>query len=161
MTFTYTILVNTYLFTKPVYILLKKNQSLRNNDDFVKMKRVAIKQWILSTVAVGTTIMAMILIILLGLQELFGTFDVFISTLAIIGMYDWNSWMTDYCFDCCFVCKKGTAKSKAEVNPSSPTMNTDEPNFKDAQSNEPKLDTMATSADIEIVTIDDMESTRL
>ena len=97
---------STYLFTKPLYTLYKTSKSLSKvedkTDNYLYLKKIAMKQWILSIIAVGSSMLSLIGVLLYGLPQLFGTFDYLISTLSIIGMYEWNVWMTS----CeCSLCK--------------------------------------------------------
>ena len=95
------IICSTYLFTKPLYTLYKTSESFSKNvdktDNYLYLKKIAMKQWILSIIAVGTSMVSLIGVLLYGLPQLFGTFDYLISTLSIIGMYEWNDWMISPC----------------------------------------------------------------
>lgn len=92
------IVLNTYFFTQPLFVLYRDTKALPATviiDDLSYLKRIAVKQWILSFIAVMTTLLTIVSNVFTNLPEIFATFDMLISTLSIICMYEWNSWITD------------------------------------------------------------------
>ena len=99
------IIVNIYFFTKPWYVLAQ------SEDEHFSLKKIVIKYCILSAICVGSTPMIVIGYSIIGIPELFVTFHVMMSSLAIIAMYEWNFWITD-CNVLCICCRCVNRKSK-------------------------------------------------
>ena len=75
-------ITNAYLFTKPLLLLRKESQDKNGS-----LKILAVKQWVLSLVAVISTIIALICGGLMGLAQVFITADIIISTVSVIASF--------------------------------------------------------------------------
>eukprot|EP00483_Globobulimina_turgida_P001855 UN01857 len=99
-------LVNTYLFLRPIIALSKisKLGSNKDNDINKQLKKVAIKQFILSCIASGSTILDIVLATLFWLHQVWACLDVVLTTFSIILMYKWNDQIVDKLFHICCIC---------------------------------------------------------
>eukprot|EP01083_Nonionella_stella_P025649 70662_1 len=103
-----TALITTcYLFLKPILKLqsvLNKTASdtdHRRMAEMMELRNVAIKQCILSIIAVSTTLITVVLVGIAGMRHLFGSIDINLSILCIILMYRWNKKAVQTIFPCC------------------------------------------------------------
>ena len=72
-------ITNAYLFTKPLLLLRKESQDKNGN-----LKLIAVKQWLLSIIAMVSTIISFICVGLMNLPQVFITSDIIITTLSVI-----------------------------------------------------------------------------
>ena len=111
--------VNTYLFLKPIYLINQMVKEAANDNSHVivnkndhkkselKLKQIAIKQFILSITAMISTMIAYPGIIIFELAQVWGSIDTVISTFCAILMYKWYdelAWKLFGSFCCC--CRK-------------------------------------------------------
>ena len=113
------LIINTYLFVKPIYLINKMVEE-RNNDNChvivdvakqreseMKLKRIAIKQFILSATAIASTFIAYPGIIIFEMAQVWGSIDTVISTFCCILMYKWYdefAWKLFKRLCCCCCC---------------------------------------------------------
>eukprot|EP01084_Bolivina_argentea_P259431 437734_1 len=108
-------IVNTILFSRPLFQLHKKRQSTnQKRTNTVNFKYVAIKQCILSLIAVLSTIFALLVVSMLNLYVICISFDYVISTSCIILMYSWNSSIIDK-ICCCKINSNKTQKINVDL----------------------------------------------
>ena len=99
--------INIILFTKPLIYLYQT----RNNDKF---KTVAIKQCILSFIAISSSVIALVCVATFNIYVFVINADVIISILCIILMYHWNAYITDKLLCCCIKCCGNLIKAKED-----------------------------------------------
>ena len=114
------LLVNTYLFVKPIYLINQMMKQTVNDKSHVivdpkqeklselKLKQIAIKQFLLSLTAMISTMIAYPGIIMFELAQVWGCIDTVISTFCIVVMYRWHNELTWKLFNkfCCCCCRK-------------------------------------------------------
>eukprot|EP01084_Bolivina_argentea_P137940 242930_1 len=89
---------NSIIFVRPVFNSLQ----LSPRNDNIKPKAIACKQCILTIIAVFSSIIAIIGIeIFHDIVPVFVGFDIIVSTLSVILMFEWNSFITSKIFVCC------------------------------------------------------------
>ena len=114
----------------------------REKKSELKLKQIAIKQFLLSLTAMISTIVAYPNIIIFELPQVWGSIDVIISTFCVMLMYRWYddlAWKIFKTVCCCCCCKKwmqfhqdmieleGSVKAGADVEKkSSVNTNTDD-----------------------------------
>ena len=111
--------INTYLFLRSIYLLNQMDKEVGNDNSHVivhkndhqkselKLKKIAIKQFILSLTAMISTMIAYPGIIVFELAQVWGSIDTVISTFCVILMYKWYdelAWKSFGLFCCC--CKR-------------------------------------------------------
>ena len=104
-------IINLILFITPLIMLssLIKDDSVSTHS----LKNLTKKQCILSIIAVLSTIFALVGMLLIDSQQIFIPFDMVVSLIAIILLYQWNSTITNGLFCCCLQSdssKNGKAK---------------------------------------------------
>ena len=117
--------ISTYLFVKPVITLNKQIKRIMMNSvttssdsehdnentirDTKRLRHVAIKQCILSMIAIGSTMIGAVLTVLFHLHQTWASLDVVISTFCVVLMYKWYSKLTKKLFQmfccCCSCCE--------------------------------------------------------
>eukprot|EP01084_Bolivina_argentea_P242482 406760_1 len=114
------LLVNTYLFVKPIYLInqmMKETvkdkshivvDSKKENCTELKLKQIAIKQFLLSLIAMISTIIAYPGMILFELAQVWGIIDTVLSTFCVILMYRFYDKLAWKLFKqlCCCCCRK-------------------------------------------------------
>ena len=87
---------NTILFVRPLFAL---NKITGKDDD---LKYLAIKQCVLSMIAIVSTIIALLIVAMFNLYVFSICMDFVVSSLCIILMYKWNGKCIEYlCLCCC------------------------------------------------------------
>eukprot|EP01084_Bolivina_argentea_P115127 204801_1 len=112
-------IITAYLFIKPV-LLKQKKKHKSNRQQLLAIK--AIKQCILTLIAILTSIFALIAIALLSMPQVFAGTDILISIISIIFMYEFNSKIGDKI--CCFFWCLPNQSIHIEPNQSNNNMNT-------------------------------------
>ena len=85
------VVVFLYLFTKPLLVLAEKQREHSvDNRNYITLRRVALKQCILSLTASISTVIVGAFVFVFGMTQVFACLDVVISSICIILMYKWH-----------------------------------------------------------------------
>lgn len=99
-------ITNTILFTKPLFSLDKE---LGDH----QLKYLAIKQWVLTLIAIISTVLTLFIIVIqTNLYVIVISMDYIVSSLCIVLMYSWNAKYIDCLFYCC---NRHSSKSLKDV----------------------------------------------
>lgn len=93
-----------YLFITPILVISRKVDGDLQKIAALNLKRVAVKQFLLSIVATGSTLIGALFVYLFHLTQVFAAIDVVVSSLSIILMYQWHSGVYDKCL--CRKCER-------------------------------------------------------
>eukprot|EP01084_Bolivina_argentea_P030627 56705_1 len=108
--------VNCFLFVRPICKLYKLS------NDNVSIKKIAYKQCILSLIAIISSILSMAGIgNIPNIVPVFVALDMLISTLCVVLMYKWNSYIAEIMFYCCMPKETKVRMDELQVVPSTTT----------------------------------------
>eukprot|EP01084_Bolivina_argentea_P113653 202538_1 len=118
---------NTILFTKPLFKLNKdiKTMSDANNEKpDNKLKHLAVKQCILSMIAITSTMCSLLIVAMLNLYVVSISLDYVVSSACIILMYEWNATLIEKVCGCCYGKSNIDTKTTIQNNRESGNNNT-------------------------------------